>query len=681
VIDRVWRCCLVVLLVSATAARADTGATIAAGDTVSVAVAGDTRVTGRYVVDEDGAIVFPMIGAVHVSGLTADRLRGVLSERLAPFLTSPSVEVVFTPPQRVFVLGNVARPGVVELTEGMTVLEALLAIGYDGAAEVLIVRTGNARSPVLPDQAGTANVIRVNLRDFESDLASGNLSRNVRLEPGDTVFVPSLDPNNVFVSGEVNKPGTYSVPNGTTVRQVLTLAGGATKRAALGRTELLRIQNGRRQESKVTLDQQVRPGDTIVVPETFVNPVFQVGSSPEALGIRGMNSGTMPLGGNVSLTQTPEFTNPIRLGHTTLLPVVPLTAIGVDQNVFNAKTDPQSDFVVATEPKIGVKLDMGRSRVEALAGVGLVYYHTFASERSVNPSYGASMEFDAGSRTLLTVSGGYLSTRDRFNYELDERVRREEAAVSAGAEFGPWGRAKVHVNVDVRDRQLPGDPTVGSNDLSVTLNERIQKLTAGSSFVATPSTSLSVEVSPAMYRFPLYPQKNANGGEVKLGGSFKAGALVDGAASVSALQYTSSNAFFAPYEGVGWSGDLRHTWERTQVGFRGDRSIVAAFEANVAFSVANTYGGWLRQQLSSHFDTFVSADRIRNEHHGFETIAEGGLSGSGDAAPYSRYGVQLGVLIGRSRLALEASYEDRGGPNSFNNVRWNIVYNMIQVRN
>ena len=48
---------------------------------------------------------------------------------------------------------------------------------------------------MLPDQALPSDVIQVNLRQLESDLAQGDLSRNIRLETGDTVFVPTFDPN------------------------------------------------------------------------------------------------------------------------------------------------------------------------------------------------------------------------------------------------------------------------------------------------------------------------------------------------------------------------------------------------------------------------------------------------------------------------------------------------------
>jgi polysaccharide export outer membrane protein len=680
VIDRVWRCGLVVvMLLTATRARADTSATIAAGDSVSVAVADEKRVTATYLVDEDGTITVPMIGRLQVSGLTAERLRTLLTDRLAAFLTNPSVQVAFTPPRRIFVLGNVARPGVVELTVDMTALEALLAVGYNGSAEVMIVRTGNARSPVLPAQAQPADVIHVNLRNFERDLASGDLSRNVRLEPGDTLYVPARDPNEVFVSGEVARPGAYSVPDGTTVLQVLTLAGGATKRAAARRTHIMRIHDGQPQDVTVDLNHQVLPGDTIVVPETFVNPTFSIGPADGGVAIPGMNSPQIALGESVSLTQAPEFANPVRLGHLTLLPVVPLTAIGVDQNVFNSTTDPKSDFVVALAPKIGAKLDAGRMRVSVIGGVGLQYYHTYESERSVNPSYGASIEYDIGSRTTVTAGGGYLSTRDRFNHELDARVRREEGAVVVGAEFGPWGRASVNVSAEVRNRTVPGDPTFAGSDLSQTLNGRSQKATVGFGMELTPSTAVSLTYAPSAFHFPQYPAKDATGGDLTLGSTFKAGALLEGGADLSLLQYVSTDATFAPYRGVGWSARLRHTWERSQIEVHGQRAIGTAFESNVAFSLVDEYGLSLHQQLPTRLDVALDADRIRYAHYGFDP-AVGPPTPVTPEVPFERYTAELGVLIGRSRLALQTVYEDRGGPFSFSNLRWNIVYNLIQVR-
>ena len=73
----------------------------------------------------------------------------------------------------------------------------------------------------------------------------------------------------VFVSGQVYRPGEYSIRAGMTVRQVLALAGGITDRGSTRRIQIIRHTDGK--EATISADQQdiVRGGDTILVRERF----------------------------------------------------------------------------------------------------------------------------------------------------------------------------------------------------------------------------------------------------------------------------------------------------------------------------------------------------------------------------------------------------------------------------
>jgi polysaccharide export outer membrane protein len=64
-------------------------------------------------------------------------------------------------------------------------------------------------------------------------------------------------------------PGAYAVDPGTTVLQVIALAGGLTDRGADGRIKIQRTVKGKPTEIKAKLTDAVEPGDTIIVPEKF----------------------------------------------------------------------------------------------------------------------------------------------------------------------------------------------------------------------------------------------------------------------------------------------------------------------------------------------------------------------------------------------------------------------------
>ena len=68
-------------------------------------------------------------------------------------------------------------------------------------------------------------------------MQEGVLSNNPLLRDGDTIAVPRAAP--VYVFGHVNRPGEYNIGRETTVRQMLSLAGGVSQRGAAGRIKII----------------------------------------------------------------------------------------------------------------------------------------------------------------------------------------------------------------------------------------------------------------------------------------------------------------------------------------------------------------------------------------------------------------------------------------------------------
>jgi polysaccharide biosynthesis/export protein len=224
------------------------------------------------IVQNDGTFTFPLVGRVKASDNTPKELETKLAKLLAQgFIRNPQVTVVVQEyrSKTVFVVGEVARPGSYPLTGAMTLVEALSKAGpttANASTEVLVVRPKKPVSgPVLPSDieadpsAEMAEVLKVSLRDVQA----GDLSKNVALMPNDTIFVP-LAPK-VFVSGEVRNPGAFVAPPGATVRQVVSMAGGFTDRAAQGKIRVIRTVNGKPKETKIEIDAVVEAGDSVVV--------------------------------------------------------------------------------------------------------------------------------------------------------------------------------------------------------------------------------------------------------------------------------------------------------------------------------------------------------------------------------------------------------------------------------
>ena len=222
-------------------------------DSVNVTVWENADLTGKFTVQPDGAITLPLVGRVKAAGLSLSGFEMQLTRALADgFLIEPRVAVTLDAHRgrRIFIFGAVSSPGAYALPEGQTLIEALVRAGYATASQVVVVRPKRpSAGPTLPENAGDAEVIRVNLKELEKDVEQGSLARNIPLQDGDTVFIPRSDPTRIFVTGQVRTPGAYSITENTSVLQAVALAGGVTESAAINR---LRIMRHRRRQAENT---------------------------------------------------------------------------------------------------------------------------------------------------------------------------------------------------------------------------------------------------------------------------------------------------------------------------------------------------------------------------------------------------------------------------------------------
>jgi polysaccharide export outer membrane protein len=242
-------------------------------DSVNVTVWENADLTGKFTVQPDGAITLPLVGRVKAAGLSLSGFEMQLTRALADgFLIEPRVAVTLDAHRgrRIFIFGAVSSPGAYALPEGQTLIEALVRAGYATASQVVVVRPKRpSAGPTLPENAGDAEVIRVNLKELEKDVEQGSLARNIPLQDGDTVFIPRSDPTRIFVTGQVRTPGAYSITENTSVLQAVALAGGVTESAAINRLRIMRIVDGKQKTLNVKITDIVQPGDTLVVPERY----------------------------------------------------------------------------------------------------------------------------------------------------------------------------------------------------------------------------------------------------------------------------------------------------------------------------------------------------------------------------------------------------------------------------
>jgi len=277
---RVWDILIVASLLGLLAlARAGAGAPldtyrIGPGDVLKVTVYGHEDLTRVSVVAPDGRMPFPLIGEVQAGGLTPTELEGRLRDLLGKdYLVNPQVTIAVQEyrSQKVFVLGDAEKPGTYPLTGRATLLDILSQAGgpaKTAGRQIVVVRFPKSEGPVAPGAAGSTT-FRVNLKK----LLDGDVSENIPLESGDTVYVPKQ--TSFFVLGEVKKPGAYALEKDTSALEAITVAGGFTERAAPSVAKVLRKRADGNQET-IAIDLSgadprarefaMAEGDTILVP-------------------------------------------------------------------------------------------------------------------------------------------------------------------------------------------------------------------------------------------------------------------------------------------------------------------------------------------------------------------------------------------------------------------------------
>lgn len=201
-------------------------------------------------IDSQGNIRLPIVGRVHVAGLTVEETEAELRKRFEVVLIDPEVTVVVADfrSHPVSVLGSVRTPGVQQLIGTKTLSEVLsLAGGANPDASNSIVITRREEAGLLPlpdtklDPTGQFFIGHVNLKSL---LEGSDPEENIAVESGDVISVPKGEL--VYVLGAVPKPGGYVLSDRETftMLQVISLSGGFSPFASQKEVEILRPKVG-----------------------------------------------------------------------------------------------------------------------------------------------------------------------------------------------------------------------------------------------------------------------------------------------------------------------------------------------------------------------------------------------------------------------------------------------------
>jgi polysaccharide export outer membrane protein len=155
---------------------------IGATDVLAVSVFKEPTLSNTMLVRPDGMISMPLLGDVQASGKTPLQLADEITAKLKKYVQDPNVTVILNQmnSKKVYLMGEIGHTGPIEMTPGMTLLQAIATGGglnpFANAKKIYILRIEAGKQQKIPVQYKQA--------------LKGDLSLNLILNPGDTIVVP-----------------------------------------------------------------------------------------------------------------------------------------------------------------------------------------------------------------------------------------------------------------------------------------------------------------------------------------------------------------------------------------------------------------------------------------------------------------------------------------------------------
>ncbi len=223
------------------------------GDTLKIQLYGNEPATYELTVGRDGRVNFPKLGPIMVSGMTFDRARQAIEDRVQQQLIGSRVSVTMGDLRsiRVFVLGEAEKPGSYTVSGLSTMTNALFVSGG-------VKKIGSLRNIELRRNGKLITVL-----DLYDLLLHGNTNHDQQLMPGDVIFIPPIG-RTVSIYGAVRRPAIYELKGEKSVEEVVEIAGGLMPDADGKLVQLERIQPSRQREM-INIDLTSSSGRTAAV--------------------------------------------------------------------------------------------------------------------------------------------------------------------------------------------------------------------------------------------------------------------------------------------------------------------------------------------------------------------------------------------------------------------------------
>jgi hypothetical protein len=309
----------------------------------------------------------------------------------------------------------------------------------------------------------------------------------------------------------------------------------------------------------------------------------------------------------------PPSNPPLQAGPFVLAPVVRLTNVGYDSNVFNRdeESSPQGDVMATFSPSVEGWLRLAHGRASGRSQFDIYYFKQLTDLRAIDSDTAGRLEIPLN-RFRPFVAGTYLNTRHRQNLELDAIARRQISTATVGTDvrltakltatvFGSRSRLNYDTNTIFQD-----------TDLSRVLNYTGGGVGGSLRYVLTPLTTIGVTVDRQHDRFDSASDRNSVNFNVTPMVEFNPRALISGSASFG-FRHRKSLAGTAPdYNGTVAFADLTYTLlGRTRFTVTGRRQLEYSYVVGRVDYVDASLTLGVSQRFADSWDVGGSITRSR----------------------------------------------------------------------
>jgi protein involved in polysaccharide export with SLBB domain len=208
---------------------------IGPGDNFTIHLWGKAEETYSATVTREGRIILPRLGTLNVNGLTLAELNSYLAKKFKEYY--PEFEMSITMGTlrsvEIFVVGEARNPGTYSVSSLSTAITAISTAG------------GPSKNGSLRNIKISRNGVPIKSLDLYDFFINGTKTDDIRLQPGDTIFIPVLGPV-VGVAGCVKRPAIYEIKGDQTIGDVIELAGGTLPIGHLQNVVIERVKGHKR---------------------------------------------------------------------------------------------------------------------------------------------------------------------------------------------------------------------------------------------------------------------------------------------------------------------------------------------------------------------------------------------------------------------------------------------------